>query len=51
MQPKNKPENLTPPNKGPAYVPKKEVTIYINELKTDIQMGSCTERSLHRAER
>lgn len=32
---KEKPENLTPPNKGPAYVPKKEVTIYIKELKND----------------
>ena len=35
MQPKNKPENLTPPNKGPSYVPKKEVTIYITELKNE----------------
>ena len=35
MQPENKLENLTPPNKGPSYVPKKEVTIYIRELKND----------------
>lgn len=26
MQPKNKPENLTPPNRGPAYKPKAEKT-------------------------
>ena len=28
-------ENLTPPNKGPSYVPKQEVTIYIKELKNE----------------
>ena len=28
-------KNLTPPNKGPSYVPKQEVTIYIKELKNE----------------
>lgn len=36
MQPKNKPENLTPPHKGPSYCPKeKETKVIIEVLKSE----------------
>ena len=36
MQPKNKPENLTPPHKGPSYRPKeKETKVIIEVLKSE----------------
>ena len=36
MQPKNRPENLTPPHKGPSYCPKeKETKVIIEVLKSE----------------
>ena len=36
MQPKNIPENLTPPHKGPSYCPKeKETKVIIEVLKSE----------------
>ena len=40
-------ENLTPPNKGPSYVPKQEVTIYIkggeiNDCREETGVGETS---------